>query len=554
MASLPAITFYWRQVGGADDSWTEDADGVFTPTAGANIEVKTVGPSPSAFITADTTPSVTVADLSVGYDASITINPTYGGTNRVYSLSGPDWLSINASTGQITGTAPSEDFSGSATVTVRNAAGTASDTFAVAVQAIVSVSLPAHITWDPGVAITRQGSVYSTDFDIADYYPPTAVTYYLDAVSGDDANDGLSSGSPKQSLDVLRTALVSSPPAGCRIIMAAGDYFDAATYGAWPCNYRIEGADPTTRIGSLQSVSWTKTSEQENVYQTNYTAPASVVDDTATADAVGVKPRLNRRTSIASVDANPGSSYESGGVLYVHTHDGRAPDADVLVFAATSNLWNQTTTGRNGTIENVAFCGGAEVTRFNFGSGVVVALSGVHMLYGSANGLATLGGGAEIYVHECVARYNGQDGFNYKGGWDALEIDVVGGLNGWGTQPEGTNGNDQSSTAHDTVQIVRIGGDYRFARDQSIADVNTSQVAIFGATVGDSRVTTASDTGNAGLRAVNDCVMYAERCTSVGGVTSDAVTQLGADVTLVACVGFDDLFDDGNGGSITVDP
>ncbi|SNX71779.1 putative Ig domain-containing protein, partial [Cereibacter ovatus] len=75
-------------------------------------------------------------DLSASYGASISINAALmaSGSNLVYSLTGPSWLSISPSTGMITGTAPEADFTGTATVTVTNPGGSASDTFAVMVS------------------------------------------------------------------------------------------------------------------------------------------------------------------------------------------------------------------------------------------------------------------------------------------------------------------------------------------------------------------------------------------------------------------------------------
>lgn len=145
MVTLPTPQTYWRAAGAADNAWTLDADGTFTPAAGQAVEVVTVGPSPIARAVADTIPAISgLADLNATYASAITINAALAatGTNLVYSLTGPAWLSINPTTGQITGTAPSETVSGSATVTVRNAAGSASDTFAVVVSNGPSVALP----------------------------------------------------------------------------------------------------------------------------------------------------------------------------------------------------------------------------------------------------------------------------------------------------------------------------------------------------------------------------------------------------------------------------
>lgn len=145
MVTLPTPQTYWRAAGAADDAWTLDADSTFTPAAGQAVEVVTVGPSPIARAVADTIPAISgLADLNATYASAITINAALSatGTNLVYSLTGPAWLSINPATGQITGTAPSETVSDAATVTVRNAAGAASDTFAVVVSNGTPVTLP----------------------------------------------------------------------------------------------------------------------------------------------------------------------------------------------------------------------------------------------------------------------------------------------------------------------------------------------------------------------------------------------------------------------------
>lgn len=132
MATLPTPVFYWRPVGAADDAWTSDADGVFNPTDGDEVEVVTVGASDPATIVADTTPAISgLQDLSASSGTSVTINAASAatGTNLVYSLSGPAWLSIDSSTGEITGTAPDTNDVFSVTVTVSNSAGSASDSF-----------------------------------------------------------------------------------------------------------------------------------------------------------------------------------------------------------------------------------------------------------------------------------------------------------------------------------------------------------------------------------------------------------------------------------------
>lgn len=151
MVTLPIPQTYWRVSGDDDSSWILDDNNIFTPTAGVAVEVVTVGASPIARIIADTTPMISgLTDLSAGYNTEVIINISTktSGSNLVYSLVGPSWLSINANTGQITGTTPSANVETSATVTVRNSTGSASDVFSISVVA------------DPWIASIDSGSVY----------------------------------------------------------------------------------------------------------------------------------------------------------------------------------------------------------------------------------------------------------------------------------------------------------------------------------------------------------------------------------------------------------
>lgn len=85
-------------------------------------------------------------DLSASCGASISINAAVSasGSGLVYSLTGPEWLSINPSTGMITGAAPEADVTTTATVTVTNPGGSASDRFAVEVVAAPTVTPAAN--------------------------------------------------------------------------------------------------------------------------------------------------------------------------------------------------------------------------------------------------------------------------------------------------------------------------------------------------------------------------------------------------------------------------
>jgi hypothetical protein len=147
MVTLPTTTFYWRNVGDTDSSWTLDADGTFTPTAGQRVDVVAFGASLPAQITADTTPAISglsnVAETANEAITAIDASGSATGTNLNYSLSGVSWLAIDAA-GVITGNAPNENRTDSVTVTVSNAAGSASDSFDVT---LTGATAPVAANW-----------------------------------------------------------------------------------------------------------------------------------------------------------------------------------------------------------------------------------------------------------------------------------------------------------------------------------------------------------------------------------------------------------------------
>jgi hypothetical protein len=147
MTNIPATEYYWRNVGDSDSSWTLDADGTFTPAPGQRVEVVAFGASLPAQITADTNPAISglsnVAETANGAIAAIDVSGNATGTNLNYGLSGVSWMAIDAA-GVITGNAPNENRTDTVTVTVTNSAGSASDSFDIALTGAV---LPVAANW-----------------------------------------------------------------------------------------------------------------------------------------------------------------------------------------------------------------------------------------------------------------------------------------------------------------------------------------------------------------------------------------------------------------------
>jgi len=166
MATIPATTFYWQQVNEgnapAADGWTLDEDGVFSPTAGLRYLVKAFGQSEASVIINDTTLVMSaISARNVVEDDTDTFTPAISaGTNPVFSISGPAWATIDASTGEVTLSPPLGSLGDVETITVfaSNTCGTVSRAFDATVTAapvapsVVTAAVTTEV--DNGATIT----------------------------------------------------------------------------------------------------------------------------------------------------------------------------------------------------------------------------------------------------------------------------------------------------------------------------------------------------------------------------------------------------------------
>lgn len=152
MANLPTTTYYWRLRGGAADSWTEAATGIFDPTDGEEVEVVSVGASKPAFIVADVDIALNaISNTSADTDDTVTGTATASaGTNIVWSISGVTGATIDSSTGAYSIPTGAVDATLNVTITGTNGANSDSVSFTVTVTALDDVT----------VSIASNGSDY----------------------------------------------------------------------------------------------------------------------------------------------------------------------------------------------------------------------------------------------------------------------------------------------------------------------------------------------------------------------------------------------------------
>lgn len=213
-------------------------------------------------------------------------------------------------------------------------------------------------------------------------------------------------------------------------------------------------------------------------------SPWHVVDVAAT-NSHGIA-QMKNASSLSNCAAKAGTYWIAGSNVFVHTFDGRAPDASVIV---NSEAWPAVLGWNSYYFENITFAGGKGVCTDN--NGVKQGPTTVSLCrHGFSNcsfiqarqGDAVVNGGNglnykglwEVYLLDCMAAGNELDGFNYHLGGSTesprvVEVNCRGVNNGWMGF-----GSNQGSTTHDNCAGIRVGGYYANNGKQDIADANNA--------------------------------------------------------------------------------
>lgn len=161
----------WVKLASADDaSWTAyavDADGEIALTGLTAGETYDVSVPPDYLVrqfVADSAATISViSDVTINGGETFSVTPTYGGTNRVYEVSGAPFVSVNPSTGVISGAAaPNANATFSIAASVRNASGTATSVFALTVNEVV---VGGDFTTEPMIGVAGSSLRMIPDFD-----------------------------------------------------------------------------------------------------------------------------------------------------------------------------------------------------------------------------------------------------------------------------------------------------------------------------------------------------------------------------------------------------
>jgi hypothetical protein len=315
--------------------------------------------------------------------------------------------------------------------------------------------------------LTDNGTTIRCTYDSSRrlYVPNSGHTgeYFVDWYNGNDSNSGLI-GSPLKTMDAalakpdVRTV---RPVAGLHPASWNGTYtrpnrsvvIAALSSKAYFCN-------------AEDNTSWTKTAGQNFVYEVARTAATiRVVDLTSLNPTTGQPLSYASRTSIALVDANPGSYFDDGSSrVYVSCFDSRSADRNIVVQKGTNACRIPfTAPNRFFSVNDCVFIGHDFTGQSWDISASYVYFDGTESHWTSDWSFSNVD---EIYYVNCrLTRLTG-DGYDYRGDTIGVEVNCLAD----DTDADDTN---NGSTGHDSAVILRVGGDYTRAY-RNIHDIDST--------------------------------------------------------------------------------
>ncbi|MVZ65045.1 hypothetical protein GQF61_04220 [Sphingobacterium sp. DK4209] len=310
---------------------------------------------------------------------------------------------------------------------------------------------------------------------------------YIDPINGSNGNDGTTR---EKALNTVARAIELGKR---RIVLMSGWYNrdkgvgNLTITGTTPfIIHADEGASPL--ISSADDATVLTWSADENVFQAPRAGLSNVYDlRRFVSKQEGYFEYLSVPT-LAECKSTVGSYYTDGTNAYINTIDGNAPTADVKLglsvpvfqIAVNAEVPFIYLDGIDSYVQrSTAAIYIANNTTTQFSTKVYVKNCST---YGNklGNGIA-IDNFKYCYTQNCGGANMQRDALNYhttKVGYEVMKVVEV---NGWSfdtgkTSPLETSAN--GTTAHDGIQIIRIGGKFRKSRGSTVADVGAGTMSL----------------------------------------------------------------------------
>lgn len=313
---------------------------------------------------------------------------------------------------------------------------------------------------------------FDVRFDVSQYKLTGGKSYYIDAINGNNANDGLTLTKAIKDVRVVAPKLNDNDT----LYFSKGDYLrnNGVLFPAgFNKSINMIALDDDVNLIAADEPNWIKTTSTENVYEVTRSAVKRVINLNNIFENTPQEFKLVN--SIEQVNETPYSFYTDNVKVYINCNG--VPNKRIIPLLETS-LLNITNPSGNFYIENINFYGGQRPLRFVLNNSNNVFLYKVNMQFAcqiSGNGLEIVGGNT-IISQKCIANNNQMDGFNYHIGADGskpnmIEIDCIGLDNGYEKGTAGDKSNN-GSTLHDGLKGIRVNGIYGRNDGGNVADVN----------------------------------------------------------------------------------
>lgn len=401
-----------------------------------------------------------------------------------------------------------------------------------------NVNFPATITLRPFRVLERNNR-YFTDISCEDLIRgklSKMLPYYVNYETGSDSNNGLKETLPFKTIAAAYTA-------GARLIYLASGIHKNDSWGSINDSYTntddlfiIGTGDKPTYITSAPASNPVYTLQSGATYQCTLSVAKSVVD-MKYLDKKGFPLRLDFKSSIAEVNASPGSYWVDDTTVYVHLKDGRVPDSSVINLTRNNSGKYRGNQGYH-FVKNVIFMGGSLTcgthgveSQTGVGSTLISFQKSCQFLYGES-GLYNNNGGEGTrnvnnyltWSEDCVSYGNARDGFNYLAetgvGNKVVEIRCQGFDNGLRLTSSSVNGSSNHGGGVSS-QVIRVDCKYYRNSGPNVIDIDGCQTANFGVTGFESVAPIGPDNNNVdfGIGGLAGGIQYNYGCVSRNGIS-----------------------------------
>lgn len=424
----------------------------------------------------------------------------------------------------------------------------------------VALLPPSGFSWEPGFKVYRDAAgVARTTFDWRSMMRTPATMLYVDGRTGNDINSGASWADAFATLSALMADVAFTAGANPIQINIRGNTFYGRTQSIDNTpqdgiEFGIISSEGRARLANgdqLGSFSWIQEgSPNEDVWSTTVSQAVGDVRDELVIDGDGYFTRYPEVDSIVECQALAGSWFLDTTTLYVHTL--RSDEPDNAVVAYYTDETNVITSQRRVFLQGIDFEGITEMDPYAAGEPEPLTVVDCRFLYGDGEALLHRRAGTTHYIN-CICAQAGGDGFSYANPQSGtqqeriLEENCTGIRNGWFG-----GGNNNGSTAHGGVIVIRVYGTYALNVDKNVHDIQTGTQSW---NVGSTAFTITDDNQDANANWVNGgssqvSEMWIDGCLSDDGEVD--FRNVGPGIMYLRCMNTSGkIFLEENNGPIT---